>query len=70
MDINNIEKLYVSATSLEKKAEKIYRSMCDECGGVEYDEIEDEFTRELCGKILVMVAGIEEFREFVINNDL
>lgn len=70
MNIGNIEKLFVSASNLQERADKLTQSIYKEFGVEFYEDIEDEFARELCEKIGVLVGGIEEFREFVINNDI
>ena len=70
MNISKIEKMFVTASNLQEKADKFVQEVYNEFGVDYYDDIEDEFARELCEKMSVMVGGIEEFREFVINNNV
>lgn len=70
MDISKIEKMFVTASNLQEKADKFVQAIYNEFDVDYYDDIEDEFARELCEKMSVMVGGIEEFREFVINNNI
>lgn len=70
MDIGKIEKLFVSSSNLQERADKLLKSIFKEYGVDYYEDITDEFARELCEKICTLSGGIEDFREFVINNGI
>ena len=70
MDISKIEKMFVTASNLQERADRLVKSILKEYGVDYYEDITDEFARELCERIYTLSGGMEDFREFVINNGI
>lgn len=70
MDLDNIEKLFVSASNLQKRADKMQQSILKEYGVEWYEDIKDDFARDLCDRLNTLSGSIEYFREFAEENGL
>lgn len=67
---NNVEKLFISADNVKDRADKLLEAIYKEFDVSDYEELTDVLVRDLCEKIKIMRDSIENYHDFVVENDL